>query len=190
MTGCHRSGTTLLASLLGAHPSISMISEDFHDGWSKAVGVEYAGVKMPLPSIHPTKKLPMWFSLLKRKWLRVRRWLGITSHYRNVCTYDFFDFDYIIFIERDREENINSIRIRTDQTHKQASRDVDYASDVISRYILFENRAWVSLEDLTHRPTDTLKDLCKFLGLEYEPCMLHGFRYQDTYLNNRIVEKH
>jgi len=57
ISGCNRSGTTLLASLIGAHKDIAILNEDYFDGLERIIGKKYQGIKMPIPRISFDKKV-------------------------------------------------------------------------------------------------------------------------------------
>ena len=191
VTGCHRSGTTLLGSLLGRHRDISMLNEDYTDGWTKAIGVKYCGVKMPMPTVLHDKKYPRFVVEFKRKWLRVRRWLGVRTHYKGVCSYSVADIldrgGYVVFSARYIEDNIASILNRTTQTRRSAYNDVVYSWDLLSSFRNHPRFIVVDFETLVEYPDKVLEyAVCERLGIEFEPEMLDGFKYQRTYDRDKI----
>ena len=46
LLGCQRSGTTLLAAMLGRHSEISMLFESVTDDTMKLIGKKYCGNKL------------------------------------------------------------------------------------------------------------------------------------------------
>lgn len=67
MVGAPRTGTTLLANVLGAHPRIAMFDEEFHGAARFVIGNKIPAVKLCTPSqIQFTKKWKPYFKVLQK----------------------------------------------------------------------------------------------------------------------------
>jgi len=197
IVGCHRSGTTLLASMIGAHKDIAIVNEDFYNSYSKIVSKKIVGTKMVIPTLdYDKKKGFILTSILGNKYIQKIlfylfwwiRYISITNKYfYKVCTYSIKDFidkkAKIIFISRDVEENVKSILKYKKQTERTAKGDV-----LRTRYIKhklqdsgYKDVLYITLQELTHTPELTIKRICEFLDIEYDNKMLEGYKYNPTY---------
>lgn len=65
--GAPRSGTSILASLVGAHPDIAMCSEDYSNAWTAIIGKPVVGNKLCVPrQLHPFIKNNYFIKFIKR----------------------------------------------------------------------------------------------------------------------------
>ena len=188
ITGCHRSGTTLLASMIGLHNDIALINEDYYDSYSRILCKKYIGTKAVIPTILLKKKRSKLYIDLRRK---ISKYISIIkkSHAICLCNYHINDFDKVIFIYRDREANIASIILRHGEKRKYAERDVDMANAIKSQLMNYENILFVELKELTNNSQYEVKRICDFLELNYDKKMLEGYKYTPIYKNERIENK-
>lgn len=193
ITGIRRGGTTLLASLIGAHSQISVASEIYAPEAIKLVGKAYIGVKYAYPHIRYDKKYPrihsfMYFKLSKLL-NRITNALHIPFDMSNGSPFSMKEFegDKIIVIIRTREENINSM-MRNDKTFKRSQAERCY-SQGLGEFKKIRNKLVISLSDLTHDPEKTMRQVCEYIGVEFETGMLSAAGYNTTYANHLIEHK-
>lgn len=184
ITGAARSGTSLLASLLGGHSQINMLSESFTEDINKLAGKKYAG-----------NKLCIWYQI---RWTRATRWGYLLNRLANfgsdvlksrpapvsrLSLQDYIDMDArIIIIQRNRDPAIGSMVKRAGLSTWQATWQYDrayfMALELVSRY---DNCMVVSMEELLEDPEGQLDKICEFLELDYEPGMVRGAKYNIQY---------
>ena len=188
ITGCHRSGTTLLASMIGMHNDVALIDEDYYDSYERILCKKYVGTKMVIPTILRTKKRSKIYISL---WRKFSKYMSILkkSHAVCMCNYAISDFDHVIFIERDYEDNIRSIIKRTGVKREYAERDVKMAREIKDALKENNNVLFVKLKGLTGNPKKEMQRVCSFLSLDYDIKMLEGYRYTPAYKNERIEIK-
>lgn len=193
LLGCQRSGTTLLASMLGGHSEINMLFESTGDDVLKLIGKKYSG-----------NKLLTWRQI--RKSQRASKFGHLVNRLAN------FDFkfknkhhskrvypisklsieDYlergatIISIFRNKEDVVNSITKRTSVSREIASKEYDLAYEILNS--LKEQSINVQFSDLVKQPEKTLETVCNALGLEFEERMLEGPKYNFVYPNKSVIK--
>lgn len=187
--GCRRSGTTLLASLLGAHSDINMLDEVYDKSFEKLIGKKYQGMKMVIPRIAWNKRT--W--TLKRKiWKVLNNKINIIDRVSAYSVQDFINMDAkIIFISRDKEENIRSMIQWSKLTQKQAEKSYEKSQDIFVELCNYNNMEYVMLSQLTNKKhtEQILKMLCKFLEIDFEPKMIKASGLNNTYKNSVIEPK-
>lgn len=189
ITGCNRSGTTLLAAMLGRHPEINMLNEDYFDGVDRLIGKEISAMKAPIPNILLHRKNKMLVVVLKRKLTWILRKLHIPFRIYGWYEKSISDFDRVIFIYRDKDANIQSILNRTHRTRRGARKDVELSRKIQNELFGLPYVKFVELYELTRRPESVMRKLCGWLGIEYDPRMLTGYKYTDVYKNDGIIKK-
>ncbi len=188
ITGCHRSGTSLLASMVGAHKDIALVNEDYYDSYTRIFSKKYIGTKAVIPTILMFKKRSKISISLYRKFEKYISPLR-KGHVIGMCNYSMNDFDKIIFISRDREANIESIINRTGVKRKYAERDVKLAETVKAKLKKQSNVFFVQLSELTADPEKSMRGICEFLEIPFQEDMLSGFKYTRRYKNTEIKKK-
>lgn len=184
VTGCHRSGTTLLAAMVGAHRDVALINEGRYKEFNYILSKKYVGVKMPIPKILLHKKRSRLF--VRLYWLL--KWLYRRKHVLSACDFTIDDFDKIIFIYRDMGKNVESIMRETHVTRENAERDVKIA-DSIAKELNYRDVCFINLKILTRFPIDVMSKVCKYLDLPFDQSMLEGYRYTPKYNYKRILNK-
>jgi hypothetical protein len=184
ITGCARSGTSLLASLLGAHSQINMLSESYGKDINRLAGKKYAG-----------NKLCMWSQL---RWTRASRWGHLMNRVANfgsgvlnnrvapvsaLSLRDYIDMKAkIIIIVRERDKSIKSAVVRAGLSERKATIQYDKAGVMCAELIhQYDNCLSVRLEDLLEDPAYELDRICQFLEIDYEPGMTRGVKYNLYY---------
>lgn len=192
--GCQRSGTTLLAAMLGRHSEINMLFENTTDATFKLIGKKYSGNKvLAWRQIRWNERASKFGHLVNRivnfDFFKERRRHRIRVFpLSKLSVKDYVEKDAeIITIKRRKEEVVNSITSRTELSEKQASKEYDLAIKEIERV---EDMAVANIDfaDLVNDPIDTLKEICDGLDIEFEESMLEGPKYNIMYPNSKIIK--
>jgi hypothetical protein len=178
--GAPRSGTTLLATMVGRHSEIGILNED--KGWSmrRIVGKTILGNKRCVPNQIEIKKRNIFH-------LRFFKTVGLAKEYQSsrYCIEDYLSLPNIrvVGLIRDANDVVSSIMKRSEKPFRIASyrwcRAVEIIHELKIRYpkiVLV-----VSFEDLVLNPKANMERVAAFLGLEYQDCMLEGPQYNPWY---------
>jgi hypothetical protein len=183
--GAPRSGTTLIATALGAHPRIVMLSEECESGVFKIVGGKLRGVKLCIP-VHVD---------LDRHWrvlyepLRRSRWLRQNVNYRlprsRLSLREMAERATLIVVGvlRDPGSTIEAITRRTDRNERIARDMLRRTYDVYERLPgeLGIEPHFVSFDRFVREPEAALRRLCDRLELAFDPAMLDAPRLNPSY---------
>lgn len=197
VVGCQRSGTTLLASMLGGHSEINMLIESTNKEVFKLAGKKYSGNKLILyRQIRINQRASKFGHLINRF---VNLDFGITSKkihpHKLYPTSDLSIQDYIdkkakiITIIRDESEVINSITSRTSLSEKQAKYEYKKSLEIVNLLKSDITTLHISFSDLIHKTKETLISICNYLELEFEERMLKGVEYNFIYPNKNILKE-
>jgi hypothetical protein len=193
--GLQRTGTTLLASMLGRHPEINMLFESVTKDSLRLIGKKWNGNK-----------------LLAYRQIREIQRASKFGHFINRCAN--FDFrnksrphlirpfptsimsieDYkqegaiFITIERDMESSVSSMMKRAGQSRKQAEKEYKLAMEIINN-LKKESSYSLTFLELINNSEKVLKEICQLLELDYEPKMMDGPKYNFVYPNKGIIKK-
>jgi len=194
LLGCQRSGTTLLAAMLGRHSEISMLFESTTDDTKKLIGKKYCGNKLlawrqiRINSTsskfgHLINRVANFdFGLKKNRHHKVR--IFPTSA---LSIQDYLDDGAkIITIFRNKQEVVNSITNRTKMSEAQAS--IEYDRAVQEMQHVQKEAFEIQFDKLVNDPVQTLKEVCQFLGLDYEDRMLEGTEYNFVYPHSSVIK--
>ncbi len=188
--GTPRSGTTLLAALLGSHPEIAMLDEDLNGGVLAVTGNKLPGVKLCVPAqIHPTGRknwLTKMMSLSGGLRNRFTQW-------RTHSTLSLADYEgaramrYVCLI-RSPAPNLASIKVRAGKRAHIAERIVQDGLQMILEIAQDPARKTLvlSYEDLVSDTEAQLRRLCAFLDTPFDPQMMEGARHNHRYKNTGI----
>jgi len=185
--GCQRSGTTLLAAMLGRHSEINMLFESTTKDVLKLMGKTYSGNKLLAWRQIRMNQRASKFGHLQNRIANVDFFKAGTKHHhaRPHPTSSLSINDYInlgaklITIVRDKDEVINSITSRTTMSETQAEKEYRLAMKMITE---LEHKAYqLDFYNLVHHPKHTLSNLCTFLNLQFEERMLKGAEYNIVY---------
>lgn len=183
VVGARHSGTSLLASYLGAHPDISMIFEDTDQNFLKMYGTKYVGNKLVLnQQIRRTQRASKWGYAVNRYWYWKHGW----GPFRPYPTSKWSIQDYveneakIIYIIRGSRDNVNSIIKRAGQrvSEREAFSYLDKCTQEISPY----DYTSVSYETLVSNPALELEWICQSAKIKYSKKMLDGPKSNWRYL--------
>ena len=190
--GCQRSGTTLLASLLGRHSEVNMLFESTNDDVFKLIGKKYQGNKLLAHrQIRWGQRASKFGHLVNRIWnfdlFSKRR-----HHYvrpfptSRLSIKDYLDKGTtIIIITRKKEKTVSSIVSRSSASRKLASKEYDKAMNILDK-LMQKNVYHIEFETLVNDPKTVLNHLCEYLELSFEERMLDGSKYNFVYPSSKI----
>jgi len=183
--GAPRSGTTLLANVVGAHPRIAMMFEELHGGAFRVVGGKIPAVKLCTPNQVDLDRRwgPMNRVITLSGWLRKN--VGYRMPTSRLSLRDMMGVAdlRVLCLIRDPARALDAIRRR-----ERLSEPVCH--DILARtYRLFntlreEPRLHcqvISLDRLLLAPEPQIRKLCAWLGLEFDPAMLDAPQHNHLY---------
>jgi len=191
--GCQRSGTTLLAAMLGRHSEINMIFEGTSKDWTKGIGKKYSGNKLlTWRQIRYDKKASKFGYLINRI-VNFNLTNSAKPHkHRPFPTSKASIKEYIdqgatiITLTREKEDVVKSITTRTKASHSTAGKEYDKAMGEIDKV---KNIAVnIKFSELIADPKKELIKICDALNLDFEPEMLNGTKYNFVYPNDKILK--
>lgn len=195
VVGCARSGTTLLASMLGRHSEINMLFESVTKDTIRLIGKKYSGNKLLSYRQLRLKSRSSKFGhlinrlvnldLKKKHRLHKRRPFPIAA----MSLEDYMEHNpTMVVIRRGKEETVNSITNRTTISRKQAEKEWERSNEIIEHMV--KHGAYVvQFDELVEQPQETMKGLCKYLELEYEERMMEGPEYNIVYPNTSVMSE-
>ena len=189
IVGAPRSGTTLLATMIGRHTEIGVLNED--RGWAmrRILGKSIVGNKRCIPNQIEMEKR-------SRVHLRLFKTIGWAKEYQSSkhCIEDYLALPRIRVIGLIRHGNdvISSVMNRSEKSFRVASyrwrRAIEIIHELKSRQL--STVLVVSFENLVTHPEANMKRVAAFLGVEYQERMLEGARYNPWYAEHDFnVEK-
>lgn len=195
IVGVQRSGTTLLASMLGRHSEINMLFESTTHDVRRLMGKQYAGNKLlAWRQIRMNRRGSKWGHLMNRI---SNADFGRTRKHHKVRPYPTSSMsiaDYlalratIITITRDESSTVGSMVRRAGMTERQSRREWARASEIIEQLNDF-GAIHVPFDRLVTEPVEVMKSVTDRLGLKYEERMLEGSRYNVVYPYDRIMKE-
>jgi len=193
--GLQRTGTTLLASMLGRHPEINMLFESVTKDSLKLIGKKWNGNKLlAYRQIRSNKRSSKWGHMINR--IVNLDFKEENSHHlvRPFPTSDLSIEDYkkegalFITIQRDKESSVSSMMKRAGQNKKQAENEWEAGMKIINQ---LEGKKIHSLTffDLVNDTENVLKSICSFLEIDYLETMLEGPKYNFVYPQDSIIKR-
>lgn len=193
--GLQRTGTTLLASMLGRHPEINMLFESVTKDSLKLIGKQWNGNKLlAYRQIRKNKRSSKWGHLINRianlDFKQENRHHLVRPFPTSVMSIEDYKKEGAVFItiERDKESSISSMMKRAGQTKKQAEREWEHGMKIINQ-LKNEGAYSLTFVDLVNNSEKYLKEICNFLAIEYLEKMLEGPKYNFVYPNEEIIKK-
>ncbi len=178
--GAPRSGTTLLATMIGRHTEIGILNEDKGVAMRRLLGVAIVGNKRCIPNqIEIKRRHPLHLRLWKK--------IGLTREYQK-SVYSIEDYlnlpqSQVIGLIRGGNDVISSGMRRGRKSFRGAAyrwcRAIEILHELKTRYP--EQFLIVSFEELVLHPENTMKRVAAFLGVEYQDRMLDGPVYNPWY---------
>lgn len=192
LLGCQRSGTTLLAAMLGGHSEINMLFESTSDDVLKLIGKKYSGNKsLVRRQIRFSQRSSKFGHLMNRlanldlaKTHRHHKKRPFPTSKMSIQDY-INEKATIITITRNKEEVLKSITSRTKMSWNQAEKEYDLAIDEMNT--VKDIALNINFADLVKNPENTLKEICKYLDLDFEKRMLKGPEYNFVYPNKSVI---
>jgi Sulfotransferase family len=177
--GAPRSGTTLLAALIGAHPDVAVVTEDWGTVWRSAAGKALVGNKLCTP-IHIE---------LDERWRHRTQVLHRLGLRRRPPASRLSLRDYLVLparlvtITRERDANVGSMMARGGQSREEAERRWRRSAEIRDqvRAQWPDSVCSVTYEDLTSDPDSVLREVMAFLGVQFDPRQLGGAQYNPNY---------
>lgn len=193
--GLQRTGTTLLASMLGRHPEINMLFESVTKDSLKLIGKQWNGNKLlAYRQIRKNKRSNKWGHLINRivnlDFKQENRHHLVRPFPTSVMSIEDYKKEGAVFItiERDKESSVSSMMKRAGQTKKQAEREWERGMKIINQ-LKNEGAYSLTFVDLVNNSEKYLKEICNFLAIEYLEKMLEGPKYNFVYPNEGIIKK-
>ena len=186
IVGCPRSGTTLLASMIGCHTRVGMLNEDVSGKWmNKILGKPIAANKLCIPNQVQMKRGGVFSRRLFKKLGFIKeapRSIFSLEEYLEVPTLK------IVAIIRDGNDAIASMMNRGGSTLRTGSHRWVRATDTIYELrTRYPDRVLViAFERLLLEPQASLNEVCYFLDIAYEKEMLSGCLYNPRYPETKL----
>lgn len=193
VVGAPRSGTTLLAAMIGRHSEVAMLSEHFGSAVKDVISKPIVGNKLCIPNqIEINAKRSRWVNLLPPRLFHL------------LHRYEYFQYrpegqvsiiDYIqwgplkiVGIVRDGNAVISSITERGGQSLDVAiyrwRRSIDILTELSDQ--LGDDFFLISFDQLVTQSENTMKAIAAFLSISFESEMLEGYAYTPNYSNQKI----
>lgn len=184
--GAPRSGTTLLATMIGSHSQVGMINEDVTArGLRKVLGRAITGNKLCVPNQIQLEQR----SRFGRRWLKK---IGIVREaprsLYSITDYLSLPNLKVIAIVRHGNDSISSMMVRGKSKLKKAVRRWAEAIETIGELKRRDpaRLSVVAFEDLVLSPENTLGEICRFLEISFEPQMLQAYLHNRFYPESRL----
>jgi len=193
--GLQRTGTTLLASMLGRHPEINMLFESVTKDSLKLIGKQWNGNKLlAYRQIRKHKRSSKWGHLINRivnlDFKQENKHHVVRPFPTSVMSIEDYKKEGAIFItiERDKESSVSSMMKRAGQTKNQAEKEWELGMKIINQ-LKNEGAYNLTFVDLVNNSEKYLKEICNFLALEYLEKMLEGSKYNFVYPQDSVVKR-
>ena len=193
--GLQRTGTTLLASMLGRHPEINMLFESVTKDSLKLIGKQWNGNKLlAYRQIRKNKRSSKLGHLINRivnlDFKQENRHHLVRPFPTSVMSIEDYKKEGAVFItiERDKESSVSSMMKRAGQTKNQAEREWESGMKIINQ-LKNEGAYGLTFVELVNNSEKHLKEICNFLAIEYLEKMLEGPKYNFVYPNEGIIKK-
>ena len=193
--GLQRTGTTLLASMLGRHSEINMLFESVTKDSLKLIGKQWNGNKLlAYRQIRKNKRSSKWGHLINRivnlDFKQENKHHLVRPFPTSVMSIEDYKKEGAVFItiERDKESSISSMMKRAGQTKKQAEKEWEHGMKIINQ-LKNEGAYSLTFVDLVNNSERYLKEICNFLSIEYLEKMLEGPKYNFVYPQDSVVKR-
>ena len=145
--GVRHSGTTLLVSLLGAHPEINATHECKDDTPFRQCGKKYQVNKLCISQIHEKRRANVFGFILNRIVNLGKRGTDKYLYPISKCSIaDYRNHNTIfIVITREKDMNIDSIMRRNWKTKKEATKM--YNKDIVRLHAIADTDLLITLEE-------------------------------------------
>ena len=196
VVGLQRTGTTLLASMLGRHPDINMLFESVTKDSLKLIGKKWNGNKLlAYRQIRRDQRSSKFGHFINRcanfDFRRKNRHHLIRPFPTSIMSIEDYKNEGAVFItiERDKESSISSMKKRAGQSEKQALYEWQEGMKIING-LKYDGAYSLKFTDLVNDTERVLEDVCGFLGVKYlKDRMLEGPKYNFVYPQDSIVNR-
>lgn len=194
--GVARSGTSHMASLLGAHPKIGMCFEEFYSGpFPRMAGKEWLGNKFSVPNqISWKKKFNLWDrrdfkTLAAMRYLMYKARVGLSIPRCPFSISDFPEEVKFVIVKRDKEATVSSwLRRAPDRNFPRFAGRKSYVERLYDRGMLDLGLTERNRESVVVQYTEglgyTVVDMMgvfDFLGLKYTDDIWRGQMFNPVY---------
>lgn len=185
--GPPRSGTSLIASMIGAHPEIGIMIEDMHFVIHKIGGKRIIGNKLCLPQQIDINKKASIFS-------RVMQRMGMLLNHpradQSINDYLRYEEMKIIGIIRDGDKVVESIQKRGKKNYSTALFRWEKALEIIDavKSKIKDRMIIVSYDKFLQNPENQLKKICRFLNVSFDSNMMNGLKYIPLYPGHTSID--
>ena len=194
--GLQRTGTTLLASMLGRHPDINMLFESITKDSLRLIGKKWNGNKLlAYRQIRERQRASKFGHLINRfanfDFKSKNRHHLVRPFPTSCMSIEDYKKKGAIFItiERDKESSVSSMRKRAGQSERQASHEWVQGMKIINS-LKSEGAYSLTFIDLVNDTERILKDICKLLDIEFlKDRMLEGPKYNFVYPQESVVKR-
>lgn len=203
MLGAPRSGTTLLASMVGRHTEVGLTIEDMGRSFGRIASKQVVGNKLCIPNhIELRRRRNAAKRFCIRKPLRM---LGVLRLWKKMGVLEEFYYgsdltieDYLrlpnikmILITRHGDDVISSITKRSTNSAKIARKRWIRAVSIMHelKQRLGECALVVAFENLVEDPDSQMRRICKFLELPFQQEMLEGYKYNLIYPGEQKIDR-
>ena len=186
LIGAPRSGTTLLATMIGRHTEVGMVNEDVTgQGIRKVLGKQLTGNKLCVPN---------QIRLARRHFFAAKalKSLGLVTEApkSKYSIHDYLDLPNLklVAIIRDAGSSISSMMVRGSKKFRKAARRWAEAIETIDEIKRqYQDRVLVvNFEDLLLQPEVILRQVCVFLNLGFQEPMLRAYEDNPYYPGVRL----
>ncbi len=195
IVGLQRTGTTLLASMLGRNPEINMLFESVTKDSLKLIGKEWNGNKLlAYRQIRQNTRSSYWGHFMNRlsnlDFKKKNKHHLVRPYPTSIMSIEDYKKEGAVFItiERDKESSVSSMKKRAGQSEKQASFEWEEGMKIINN-LKSDGAYSLSFVDLVNNSENILKEICEFLEVEYLEKMLEGPKYNFVYPQDSVVKR-
>ena len=176
IVGTQRSGTSLIASYLGAHSKINMLCEDIGKNINRLYGKPYQANKLILHiQVRAKTKKNIFKSIFTHLFWRAFPTCKLSLQ-------DYIDSGAkIIIITRNSDAVIRSMMKRSGYSYQQAENEYARGIEIINWLYTVTRPYEIKYEDLIKNRTFWLTMICGFLDIDFEIGMLKGEDYNFIY---------
>lgn len=183
--GAPRSGTTLLATALGAHSRVALLSEDLNGGVFRVVGGKLPALKLCAPNqIDLDRRWRPVYGLIERNgWLRKNLGYRLPSSRLSLRDMSLRAELKVLCLLRDPGRNIDALK-RRENKRDAVCRDIVRRTYRLFRRLSGEplmDMRFVSFDRFVRSPEQQLGAICDWLGLTFEPAMLEAPKLNPFY---------
>ena len=193
--GLQRTGTTLLSSMLGRHPEINMLFESVTKDSLKLIGKQWNGNKLLAHrQIRINQRSSKWGHFINRivnlDFKQKNRHHLVRPYPTSVMSIEDYRKKgaFFITIQRDKKSSVSSMIKRAGQNKQQAEMEWEEGMKIINN-LKGNNTFSLTYVELVNDTENVLKEICKFLKIDYLETMLEGPKYNFVYPQDSIVKR-